>query len=272
MLGGGPHRVPRVSRNSRSPSTVGGEQVEGRHAVRELLQAGRRDVKEVWLADHREAAPILEEINEAAASRGVRIRTVSRVRLDETARTESPQGVVAFAAPLVGVELDELSGPVTGNDGVPFLLVLDGITDPQNLGALLRTAVCAGVTGVVLPRHRATHVTPAVTKAAAGAIEHVPIAVVPGIPSGLARLREAGVWSVGLDVSGPVALWDLEVATEPVALVLGAEGRGLSRLTRERCDLLVHIPQRAALNSLNVSAAGAIACFEVCRRRRPSVH
>jgi 23S rRNA (guanosine2251-2'-O)-methyltransferase len=251
---------------------VGGEQVEGRQAVRELLLAGRRAVKEIWVADNLEVAAILDEINEAAATGRVRVRTVPRARLDETARTDSPQGVIGFAAPLVGAELDALSGPATASDGVPFLLVLDGITDPQNLGALLRTAVCAGVTGVVLPRHRATHVTPAVTKAAAGAIEHVPVAVVPGIPSALARLRDTGVWSVGLDVNGPVSLWDLEVATEPVALVLGAEGRGLSRLTRERCDLLVHIPQRAALSSLNVSAAGAIASFEVSRRRSPSAH
>jgi 23S rRNA (guanosine2251-2'-O)-methyltransferase len=175
---------------------VGGEQVEGRQAVRELLLAGRRAVKEIWVADNLEVAAIVDEINEAASTRRVRVRAVPRARLDETARTDSPQGVIGFAAPLVGADLDALSGPETSNDGVPFLLVLDGITDPQNLGALLRTAVCAGVTGVVLPRHRATHVTPAVTKAAAGAIEHVPVAVVPGIPSALARLRDTGV-SVG---------------------------------------------------------------------------
>ncbi|MEL7207781.1 MAG: RNA methyltransferase, partial [Actinomycetota bacterium] len=126
---------------------------------------------------------------------------------------------------------------------------------------------CAGATGVVLPRHRAARVTPTVAKAAAGAIEHLPIATVGGIPAALARLVELGVWTVGLDQDGDQPLWDLAVATEPVALVFGAEGRGLSRLARERCDTVVSVPQMGRLDSLNVSAAAAVACFEVARRR-----
>ena len=123
-------------------------------------------------------------------------------------------------------------------------------------------------TGVVLPRHRAAHVTPTVAKAAAGAVEHLPIALVSGLPSALSRLKELGVWSVGLDGAGDTSLFgDLAVATEPVCLVLGAEGKGLSRLVRERCDVLAAIPLRGALASLNVSAAAAVACYEVARRR-----
>jgi 23S rRNA (guanosine2251-2'-O)-methyltransferase len=144
---------------------------------------------------------------------------------------------------------------------------LDGVTDPQNLGALLRTADSAGATGLIVAKHRAAHVTPTVAKAAAGAIEYVPMAVVPGIPAALQALGAAGVWTVGLDGDATQSVFGLELATEPVALVLGAEGTGLSRLVRERCDVLASIPQRGALGSLNVAAAGAVACFEVARRR-----
>ncbi|HWC12243.1 MAG TPA: RNA methyltransferase, partial [Acidimicrobiales bacterium] len=150
----------------------------------------------------------------------------------------------------------------------PFLLALDGVTDPQNLGGLLRTAEGAGVTGAVLPRHRAVHVTPAVAKAAAGAVEHVPLALVGGLPAALARVKESGVWVVGLDPGAPQSLYDLTVADEAVVVVLGAEGRGLSRLVRERCDVLVGIPLQGRIPSLNVAAAGALALFEVTRRRR----
>jgi 23S rRNA (guanosine2251-2'-O)-methyltransferase len=174
--------------------------------------------------------------------------------------------VLAHAEPLVPAELERLAQ--RRRDGAPpFLLVVDGVTDPQNLGALLRTADSAGVTGVVLPRHRAVHVTPTVAKAAAGAVEHVPLALVAGIPAALQVLASAGVWTVGLDGDAGQTLFDLDLATEPVALVVGAEGSGLSRLVRQRCDVLVAIPQLGALSSLNVGAAGAVACYEVARRR-----
>jgi 23S rRNA (guanosine2251-2'-O)-methyltransferase len=147
-------------------------------------------------------------------------------------------------------------------------VLVDGVTDPGNLGALLRSAEGAGVSGVILPRHRAAHVTPTVAKAAAGAVEHLPIALAPGLPSVIERLKKAGVWVVGLDDGARASLFDLgDLARGPVALVLGAEGPGLSRLTRERCDLLVSIPMQGALSSLNVSAAAVLACYEVARQR-----
>ena len=159
----------------------------------------------------------------------------------------------------------------TGRDGrpasAPFLLVLDGITDPGNFGAVLRTAECAGVNGVVLPRHRSARITPTVAKAAAGAVEHLRFAVVPGIPSALRTLSSHDVWTVGLDAAGPRPLHDLDLAGEAVALVLGSEGRGLSRLVAQRCDVLASIPLRGTLGSLNVAAAAAVACFEITRRR-----
>jgi len=247
------------------PKGVGGEQVEGRQAVRELLVADRRRVRDIWLVEDVEPAPILDDILELAREARVTVKRVSRTQLDHAARSDSPQGILAHAQPLADVDLDVLARP---RDGVaPFLVAVDGVTDPQNLGALLRTAECAGATGVVLPRHRAAHVTPTVTKAAAGAIEHLPVALVGGMPSALRRLKELGVWTVGLDGAGDASVFGLAVATEPVALVLGAEGKGLSRLVRERCDVLAAIPLRGRLASLNVSAAAAVACFEVAKRR-----
>jgi 23S rRNA (guanosine2251-2'-O)-methyltransferase len=145
---------------------------------------------------------------------------------------------------------------------------VDGVSDPRNLGALLRSAEAAGATGAVLARHRAVHVTPAVAKAAAGAVERVPMTVVAGIPAALARAKELGCWVVGLAGDGDRSLFDdLAVADEAVVIVVGAEGGGLSRLARARCDLVVSIPMRGRLPSLNVGAAGALALFEVSRRR-----
>jgi 23S rRNA (guanosine2251-2'-O)-methyltransferase len=233
--------------------------------VRELLLAGRRRVREVWMVDERDDAPILDDIREMAAAGRVPVTLVGRGRFAAQARCEAPQGVLALAAPLPEADLDDLLAPA--GRGVPFLVAVDGVTDPGNLGAILRSAECAGVTGAILPRHRAVHVTPAATKAAAGAVEHVPIAVVGGLPATLSRVAGAGIHVVGLDGAAPTSLYDLAGADGPVCLVLGAEGRGLSRLVRQRCDELVSIPLHGSLGSLNVSAAAALACFEIARRR-----
>jgi 23S rRNA (guanosine2251-2'-O)-methyltransferase len=235
--------------------------------VRELLLAGRRRVREIVVAADEDDLTGLQDLVDLALDEGVAVRQVSRKRLLADARTEAPQGVIARAAPLRESELDELARRGRG-DQPPFLLALDGVTDPGNLGAVLRSAECAGVSGVVLPRHRSAHVSPTVTKAAAGAIEHLPMALVGGLPTALLELREAGVWIVGLDAGGDRPLFDLDVADEAVCLVLGAEGRGLSRLVRQRCDVVASIPLHGNLASLNVAAAGALACYEVARRRR----
>ena len=215
------------------------------------------------LAADLDPAPILDDICRLAAEQRVAVREVRRSTLEAQARSEAPQGVVATVAPLQPVTLEVL----TAADR-PFLLVLDGIHDPQNLGAILRTAEAAGVTGVVLPRHRSVRVTPAVTKAAAGAVEWLPIAVVAGIPAALADLAAAGIWVVGLDQDADQVFWDLKVVADPLALVLGSEGSGLSRLARQRCDVVAALPLAGRLGSLNVSAAAAVACYEVARARR----
>lgn len=247
-----------------APRGLGGERVEGRQAVRELLLSGRRRTREVLLAAGMDQADILDDIVELAHELKVPVREVSRSKFDALARTESAQGVLAEAAGLPEHELDALLESVEG--GVPFLIALDGVTDPGNLGALLRTAECAGVTGVVLPRHRAVHVTPTVTKTAAGAVEFLPMTLVGGLPNAIAQMQAAGVLVVGLDEQGDSRLDGLDLA-QPVCLVLGAEGAGLSRLVRQRCDAVAAIPLRGKLNSLNVAAAGAVACFEVARQR-----
>ena len=251
---------------SRRRTGVGGDQVEGRQAVRELLLAGRRKVREVWLLADLEASPVLEDIVELAESERVPLREVGRSKFFAEARCEAPQGVLAKAAPLPEALLDDLATARPGG-APPFLVAVDGVTDPGNLGALLRSAECAGATGIVLPRHRAVHVTPTVTKAAAGAVEHLSFAVVGGLPTALQDLRRRGVWIVGLDAEGSTGLWDLPAADGPIALVLGAEGRGLSRLARQRCDEVVSIPLAGSVASLNVAAAAALACFEVARAR-----
>ncbi|MHB1585264.1 MAG: 23S rRNA (guanosine(2251)-2'-O)-methyltransferase RlmB, partial [Acidimicrobiales bacterium] len=234
-------------------------------AVRELLAAGRRPVRSLWLAGGLDPSPQLDEIEALARRRRVPVEVVPRARLDAEARTEAPQGVLARAQPIEPVDLDDLARP--GPARPPFLLVVAGVTDPRNLGALLRSAECAGVTGVVLPRHRSAHLSPTVAKVAAGAIEYLRFALVGGVPNALERLRSSGVWSVGLAGESPRSLYDLALGEMPVAVVVGSEERGLAPLVRRRCDEVVAIPQWGRLPSLNVGSAGSVACFEVARQR-----
>ena len=218
------------------------------------------------MAEGMDAATILDDIEALATKRRLKVEYVSRKRIDSVARTEGAQGVVALAKAVEETPLEALCEP-SRRGRVPFLLVLDGITDPHNLGALLRSAECAGVTGIILPRHRSAHLSPTVAKVAAGAIEYLPMALVPGVPSTVQRLSAMGVWTIGLDGDAPRSLYELPLGEEAVALVLGSEGTGLAPLTRKRCDALASIPQHGTLGSLNVATAGAIACFDVARRR-----
>lgn len=245
---------------------LGGDQVEGRQAVRELLHAGRRPITTLMMAEGMDAAEILDDIEALAIKRRVKVDYVSRKRIDATARTDGSQGVVALARAIDETPLEALCQP-TKRGRLPFLLILDGITDPHNLGAVLRSAECAGVTGIVLPRHRSAHLSPTVAKVAAGAIEYLPMALVAGIPTALQQLSGLGVVTVGLVGEAPTSLYKLPLGNQPVALVLGSEGTGLAALTRKRCDELAAIPQHGTLSSLNVATAGAIACFDVARQR-----
>lgn len=238
--------------------------------MRELLLAGRRKVYEILLSAEVDRSDIVGDIVDLAAELRVPVTEISRTKLDAASRTDAPQGVIARAGELPDSTLEDLCAPAAEDGGAavpPFLLAVDGVTDPGNLGALLRIAECAGVTGVVLPKHRAVHVTPTVTKAAAGAIEYLPMALVGGLPTAIESMKAAGVWVVGLDAGGDTPVHDLTVAGDGVCLVLGAEGKGLSRLVRQRCDLIASIPLHGRLASLNVASAGAVACYEIARRR-----
>jgi 23S rRNA (guanosine2251-2'-O)-methyltransferase len=276
---GRPQRSNRPARPASNDRSLGGEQIEGRQAVRELLIAARRRVREILVADDSERNPVIGEILELARSQRVPVRNVARGEIEEQARSEAPQGVIAFAEALEETLLDEVlarakqSAVPADETGVArdklFLVAVDGVTDPGNLGAILRSCEGAGVDAVILPRHRAVHVTPSAAKAAAGAIEYLTMCVVPGLPTAIQQMRDNEVWVVGLDDSADKPIFGLgDLAREHVCLVLGAEGPGLSRLVRERCDLLVSIPMLGALSSLNVSAAAALATYEVVRARR----
>jgi 23S rRNA (guanosine2251-2'-O)-methyltransferase len=253
---------PRASR----PKTLGGSQIEGRQAVRQLLLAQRRKVQEIWISSELEGDEALDDIVGLARANRVPVAYVARRRLETAARSEAPQGVLARAAEVPEVDLARL---IKRREGVaPFLVAVDGVTDPGNLGAIMRSCEGAGVDGIVVPRHRAVHITPTVAKAAAGAIEHVPVAVVPGLPAALARMKDQGIWIVGLDDAADRSLFELgDLAAEGICVVLGAEGAGLSRLVRERCDLVCAIPMHGRVESLNVSAAAALAAYEVRRHR-----
>jgi 23S rRNA (guanosine2251-2'-O)-methyltransferase len=262
----GARRGAEPRRNAPVAKGLGGEQIEGRQAVRELLIGQKRKVREIWMASDIDPAPILDDIEELAHAQRVAILEVPRRKIEETARSEAPQGIIAFAAQLEEASFAEMLK--TRNGVAPFLVAVDGVTDPGNLGALLRCCDGAGVTGVVLPKHRAVHVTPTVAKTSAGAVEHVPMTLVSGLPTAIQQMRDKGIWVVGLDDASRDTLFDIgKFADEGICIVLGAEGSGLSRLVRERCDTVVSIPMLGQVSSLNVSAAAALATYEVTRVR-----
>ena len=236
--------------------------------MRELLLAGRRRVHEVLVTerDTPGARPDDDELAELARDLRVPVRVVGRGRLASLARSEAPQGVVALAEPLRPVELGDLAEPGPGG-AAPFLIALDGVTDPRNVGSIARTAEAVGAHGLIVPEHRSAAVTPAVEKAAAGALAHLPVARVTNLVRTLEALERAGVWSLGLDGTSPTPLTGHPLADGPVVLVVGAEGRGLTRLVRERCDALVALPMRGRVGSLNASVAAGVALYALLAAR-----
>ena len=241
--------------------------VEGRHAVREAILAGTRKVREVNMLEGLDPGSVIEDITNLSKELKIPLRMHAKSKFKSITITESAQGVQAVCDPLPDLEIEDL---VEGAEN-PFILVLDSITDPRNLGSIIRSGECAGATGILLPRHRSVRITPTVSKTAQGAIEHIPIATTSGIPKALTRLKELGVWTVGMDMTADENIYNLRVANDPLALVLGSEGKGLGRLTRERCDLTVKIPILGITESLNVGAAAAIGCFEISRQRLTKV-
>jgi len=239
----------------------------GRIAVMEALRARRRKVHRLLLARGVKSTGIIAEILALCQRSGIPAQSLPRQKLDEIVSDSHHQGVAAQIDSYPYLDVEDILDEVERRGEMPFLLLLDCIQDPQNFGALLRTADAVGVHGVIIPRHRAVAVTPAVCKASAGAVEHLSVARVTNLVQTMERLKEANIWVVGLE-QGPGAQdyrrVDLNI---PLALVVGSEGRGLRRLVRERSDLLVQLPMRGHVGSLNASVAGSIILYRAweCR-------
>lgn len=242
-----------------------GQVLCGINAVREALRSGMRRIDMLWVADGK-AGRRIAELLALAAAQGVKVEMMSEPRLTEAARTSTHQGVVAFPTSASLLAADELVAQVMAQQPVPPLVCLDGVKDPRNLGAIVRSAAAFGMGGLMLPRHRAVGITATVAKAAAGGLEHVAIAEVANMTQGIEQLKRLGFWVVGADERGE-ARCDMFTFPSPLALVLGEEGRGLSMLVRRHCDVLVRIPLGGALRALNVAVAAAILFYEVRRQQ-----
>ena len=234
--------------------------IYGLHAVGEAVLAGR--VREIRVAGRDDVR--VRRILADAAARGIAVTRVDRAVLDRAARHGVHQGIVAEVEPPPDATVESL---VASADQATLIVVLDGVEDPHNVGAIVRTVDAAGATGLVRQQRRAAPLTGAAAKAAAGALPHVPIADVVNIARTIEALKGAGVWTVALDAHAETAYYELDL-TLPTALVLGAEGHGLRRLVRERCDVMAAIPMAGHVGSVNVSAAAAIVLFEAVRQRR----
>lgn len=256
--------------SKRSGSDGNERLVVGVHPVRELLRAGSQ-VREVLVDRERTRSEAVEELLSLAHSAGVRVREVDRGAIDGRAEGLVHQGLLAVAAPFPYWDLDQLLDRARTGDEPPFLVALDGVTDPHNLGSVARTAEAAGADGLIVPGRRAANVTPLVEKAAAGALAHLPLARVSNLGNAMKKLRDQDIWCLGLDADGDVELADCELFTEPFLLVVGSEGRGLARTSQLHCDQLVRLPMRGQVGSLNASVAAAVSMYEARRRRDAAV-
>lgn len=237
--------------------------VEGRNAVSELLKSGRPADK-LFVAEG--AHGRMADIVALAKAAGVPVVPCDRRKLDHMSRTGNHQGVIAQAAAHAYAELDELFAVAEERGEAPLFVVCDGIEDPHNLGAILRSAEAAGAHGVIIPKRRAVGLTGVVARASAGAIEHIRVHKAVNLAAALDEIKARGVWVYGAEADGNAELYTADFAG-PAALVIGSEGAGLSRLTREKCDFLVSIPMRGKVNSLNASNAAAVLLYEAVRRR-----
>ncbi len=240
------------------------DRLTGIHAVREALEAGRPlDSLVVAKGSHGNR---IEELVRLARKQGVPVRFEERIQLDRTAGTREHQGVVALAAASAAASFEDLIRPRTADGGPGLLVLLDGVEDPQNLGAIVRTSLAAGAQGVVIPERRAAGLTETVARASAGALAHLPVARVKNLVRAMEEMKEAGYWLVGLDERGTQRHTEVDFRM-PTGIVLGGEGQGLHTLTKERCDFLVSIPTTGPVRSLNVSVAAGVALFEAVRQR-----
>ena len=241
------------------------EIIVGRNSVTEALRSGR-SINKLLVQDGIKGGSIGEIINLAKEKR-VLVEFVKAEKLDQMSQGIRHQGVIALGAPVRFYELDEVLEAVKSKGEVPFLLLFDELQDPQNVGALIRTADAAGVHGILMPQRRSCPLNAVVAKISAGAVEYVPVIKIGNITQTINDLKAKGFWIIGADMEGTVNYFDANL-TGPIVLIIGAEGKGLGRLVKENCDSVVKIPMSGSIASLNASAAGAILLYEVVRQRK----
>jgi 23S rRNA (guanosine2251-2'-O)-methyltransferase len=243
------------------------EYIGGKHSVVEAIRAGRT-INKIWIAENAQkqfAGPIVAE----AKNLGILVQFTDKRKLDQMVEGLQHQGVIAQVAAYEYVEVEDILAKAKELGQEPFLLILDEIEDPHNLGSILRTADCTGVHGVIIPKRRSVGLTAAVSKTSAGAVEYVPVARVTNIAQTIEQLKEQGVWVAGTDVSAAQDVYKANF-NMPIALVIGNEGKGVGRLIKERCDFLVKLPMAGHVNSLNASVAAGVLMYEVVRQRNKS--
>lgn len=238
--------------------------IEGRNAVIEALRAGTA-IDKIYLAKG-ETDKTLGHIASRAREAGVVVVVADRRKLDAMSRTHSHQGVIALAAVREYATVDDILNIARERGEAPLIVVCDELSDPHNLGAVIRTADAAGAHGVIIPKRRSAGLTAVVAKTSAGAVAHVPVARVPNLPSLLKELKEEGVWVFGTAAGGTTQLYQADLKG-PAAIVIGSEGDGMGRLVAENCDFTVSIPMFGKINSLNASAAAAVLLYEAVRQR-----
>ena len=241
------------------------ELLYGIHPVFEALAAGRRRVYEVYL-DKEKKSGRLAQIASMAEARGVLKKSIALVDFKTLTGTIGHQGVAAVVSPYPQVTVQDILQAVQGEDGKHFLLMLDNIQDPQNLGAIIRTALCVGIQGVIVSKDRSASPTPAVSKASAGALEHIRLVRVTNLVQTIKHCKTSGLWVMGLQKDAAQSIYTADLGGS-IALVIGGEQKGIRRLVKKKCDFLVSIPQQGALNSLNASVAAAVAMYEAFRQR-----
>ena len=238
----------------------------GRHPVLECLIA-ERPVNKVLLANNLDKSDTISRILALAKKAQTRVEFVDKKALDRLAEGQNHQGVIAFAAAHEYVEVEDIIAVAKDRSEVPFIVLLDNLEDPHNLGAILRTADAAGAHGVVITKHRSVSLNTTVAKASSGAIEHVPVAMVNNLNECIRKLKDQRIWVFGLDGSGEIELGQADLKL-PLAIVVGGEGQGLSQMVKKNCDFVVKIPMRGKINSLNASVAAAVMMYEVVRQRK----
>lgn len=249
---------------SNPPITKTEGQLEGRNALTEALKSGRT-IDKVFIADG-DTDRALQRLAAEAKEAGAVIVPVDRRKLDAMSTTHAHQGVIALAAAHAYATIDDILEEAAARGQAPLIVICDELSDPHNLGAIIRSAECAGAHGVIIPKRRSVGLTATVAKASAGAVEYMKVARVTNINQAIAALKEKGVWVFGTAAEGSIPMYQADL-TGPAAIVIGSEGDGMSQLVRKNCDVMVHIPMAGRISSLNASAAASILLYEAVRQR-----